>query len=230
MIEESFALVTPSPHSFEIFIKLFPQYSYKINYIPYYLPYIQKISQEELDGKYSNIDKIKLIFIGKQAKRKGLDLFLNAYAKLDIKEKKKLQITVISKFLDGEINLPQEFIFHKFVNNIQEELKKNHILIFLSKQEAYGLVLVEAMASGCNVFTTDHPIQRSICNNRGGWFVNINNLNNIVETLKLILNSDLSILKNNALNNIHNFEYDKNPVIVGKKYYNLFKATLEKSF
>jgi len=225
-VERADILITPSLASLNIFKEVFPQYIDKVHYIPYFLPYLKEINSKELLAKYTNIDKINLLFVGKQAKRKGLDNFIEAYLKLEDKLKKKLEVSVISSFLDGKIELPKEFNHKIYVEDIREEFRKAHVLIFPTKQEAYGLVLVEAMAQGCNVLTTNNPIQKSILEDKGGWFVDPHSIDSIYLALIEILNFTETQLYFNGLRNLENFSQNKTPQKVSQEYFKIFSSLM----
>lgn len=221
MVERSTALVTPSMESYKVFLEAFPQYHYKINYIPYYLPYLTPITFSELQRKYDDLSKIKLLFVGKQAIRKGLDIFIEAYQALATEYKNKFNVTIVSNLLDGPIKIPDEFKHYNFVDDILKEFDNTHLLVFPTKHEAYGLVIVEALARGCNIITSNAPIQKTILNNEGGWFINPYSSSQLKNSLIEIINNK-EILLANAKKNLNNFLNDKSPLVVGKKYYNLF--------
>ena len=223
-VEKADLLITPSRESVDCFTKIFPQYIDKIRYIPYFLPYLKAIEEGALTKKFSSLDKINVLFVGKEAKRKGLDTFIEAYIRLPEKLKERFEVTVISKFMDGPQILPAEFIHKTFVEDITSEFNKAHLLVFLTKREAYGLVLVEAMASGCNILTTDHPIQKSIMNETGAWFVNPLDTHAIQEALVEIAGTPWNIFYNNGLANVNNFKGDKSPVKVSKMYFDTFSS------
>lgn len=223
MVQGAAALTTPSPASYNYFLKVFPEYAHKMHLIPYYLPYLKGICEDKCIEKYENLKKINLLFVGKEGKRKGLDIFIKAYERLQTKEKNAFEVRVISQLLDGNIEIPKEFQFDTFVSDIISVFERTHILIFPTKQEAYGLVLVEAMAAGCNIITTNHPIQKSILNEEGGWFINPHSVNEMETVLKQLLTISKEELLTNAIRNLNNFLNDKCPDVVGQKYFELFK-------
>lgn len=226
-VERSDLLVTPSIESLHCFQQVFPQYAYKIRVIPYFLPYLEAIEGEKLKSKFSSMDKIRLLFVGKEAKRKGLDKLVEAFEQLPPSVQDKFEVTVVSKFIDGNVALPKSFIYKSFVENIIHEFQKAHALVFLTKQEAYGLVLVEAMASGCAILTTDHPIQKSILNNTGGWFVNPLDVDAIRQILLDMTNISQEVFVKLAIANINNYLTDKSADQVSKKYFEMFSTLID---
>ena len=225
-VERADLLVTPSVESLNCFRKVFPQYENKIVMIPYYLPYLKAIGDDQLKDKFATLEKIRLLFVGKEAKRKGLDKLIEAFGQLPPGIQERFEVTVVSKFVDGKLDLPDSFIYKSYVENITEEFHKAHVLVFLTKQEAYGLVLVEAMASGCAILTTDHPIQRSILNNTGAWFVDPFDTLSIREKLMEIATATSGQLFEMGMANVSNFETDKSPGKVGLKYFELFSRAM----
>ena len=223
IVERSDFLCTPSPMSKEYFLEAFPDQAEKMHCIPYYMPHLRSISDQELDKKYDHTDKIKLLFVGKEAKRKGLPVVLEAWEKLNMEERDRFEVTVISKFLDGEMALPPEWHHYSFVDDITAEFKKAQVFLFPTTHEAYGLVLVESMAYGCAFITTDHPIQKSIANQKGGWFVNPHSAEEMLKALREVLSASNDDLLGLGKINLENFRSEKSPEVVGKKYYELFQ-------
>jgi glycosyltransferase involved in cell wall biosynthesis len=225
-VERASAIVTSPEISVEYFCNMFPFASSKVYNIPYFLPYLDPVGIEEIDSKFDNIGKIKMIFVGKGAKRKGLDTIIDAFNRLSFHEKSCFDITVVSSMIDGKLNIPPEFKYYSFVDDVISEIKKNHILMLPTKSESYGLVLQEAMALGCAIITTNAPIQKSLVGESGGIFINPFDHNGLNNSFKKILKNK-GILKPLAIANLHRFNRVYHPKVVGEKYYNLFMKILK---
>ena len=133
--------------------------------IPIFQP-IQGIAQERFLEKWSDLTRIKLLFIGRAAIRKGLDLVLDAYAILQARFPGKVSLHVVTTFQDGPVDVPElpyltreALISHARAIELMTE---SHYLLMPSLLEEYGFVYVEAMARGVIPLATDSPVQRDL--------------------------------------------------------------------
>lgn len=68
--------------------------------------------------------------------------------------------------------LEERITIHPFTNNIQQYYSKAQIYILSSRWEGFGLVLVEAMAHGLPVISSDLPTSQEIMGDFGMYFRN----------------------------------------------------------
>lgn len=130
--------------------------------------------------KKNDCDKINLLFIaqGNGFITKGGIEVINAFEKLCLYNS-NLLLTIIS----SENSIPQN-IFLKIKNNIHirfiefgisfEELEKiyisSDILLHLTRQDSFGLTILESMKYGCAVITTTlYSIPEIVVNNKNGY-------------------------------------------------------------
>lgn len=224
LVKKAKAIITASDISVKWFRTIFPEYSSKIFKIPYYLPYLEPLSEQDICRKFEKVKRLKMVFIGKQGNRKGLDTLLKAYVQLKEVDKKQIDLTVISSFADGRIAIPEGVTYYNFVESVTDILKKAHVLLFPTKREAFGLVLIEAMAMGCSILTTKAPIQKDIVGN-SGFFVNPYDTKEIKDGFTWFLKEKDKLL-NMALTGNRKFVNEFYHLKVGKDYYNLFKKVL----
>lgn len=170
-----------------------------------YIKIINGIDQDEFfpNRNYElNLNKIKLLFVGRFVRRKGIIELLKSIKKLVIEEKiKNFELKMVGEgdlynFAKGfikENNLEQ---FIKLTGRIEhekiaEEYRKADIFVLPSLTEALGNVTQEAIASGLPVITTDTGAAEFIDGN--GIIVSIGNISeltagikNLIENPKLI--------------------------------------------
>ena len=106
--------------------------------------------------KYGLEDKIKLLYVGRLAPEKNLQLLMNSLNKLNSQYKEKIELLITG---DGPLleelknNAPQNVTFTGYLTG--QELSSLYatadVFVFPSLTETYGNVVLEAMASGLPV-------------------------------------------------------------------------------
>ena len=131
-------------------------------------------------GPRSNGQQKKFLAVGRfSPKHKGFDLLIKAFAifaqrnkdwQLDIvgdgPEKNKLAQMIVEEGLEGRIRL------HPFTNGIQTYYSSASIYVLSSRWEGFGLVMVEAMAHGLPIISSDLPSSKDILGDFGLYFRN----------------------------------------------------------
>ena len=164
-------IVTATDYSADVFREHFPNEASKVAVVPYFFPQLDIRREEEVSAKYEGDGPVEVLFVGKAARRKGLDTLCSALRLLPPERRAQLRVTAVSALLDGPVDFPPDVVHHAFVPNLNALFRRAHVFVFPTKEEAFGLVLVEAMAAGCAVITTSNPLQVSIVGERGGMFV-----------------------------------------------------------
>ncbi|MDP4009639.1 MAG: glycosyltransferase family 4 protein [Candidatus Shapirobacteria bacterium] len=126
-------------------------------------------------------DSPSLLFIGSFSAHKGLEILIKSFSKLS-KKFPKLTLTLagqetlfFSKIkntinkLDPEI-IKKIYLINNFKNkDLKKIIDQSTILVLPSLQESFGLVLIEAMARGKPVITSDiPPLKELITKTNGG--------------------------------------------------------------
>jgi glycosyltransferase involved in cell wall biosynthesis len=163
-------VATATTVSADFFVQAFPAHADKICVVPYYLPYLEPIDDLELDRKCQDRGLVRMLFVGKEARRKGLDTFAAAWMRLPVAIRNQISVEVVSAMLDGAVELPPEWERIHHAPDVARLMRAAHVLVFPTKQEAFGLVLVEAMAAGCALVTTSAIVQRCIVGPDAGIF------------------------------------------------------------
>jgi glycosyltransferase involved in cell wall biosynthesis len=133
--------------------------------IPFFQP-IQAAPIERVKAKWSRVDPIKLLFVGRAPRRKGLSLVLKAYSILQARYPHKVSLHVVTTFQDGSVEIPDipgltidSVIPHARAIELMTEA---HYLLMPSEREEYGFVYIEAMARGTIPVAADSPVQRDL--------------------------------------------------------------------
>ena len=107
--------------------------------------------------------KIKSSDVASNLKNKGVSFTLDLLG--DGPKIKQIEELALKYKIDDLVN------FRGIVNNPQSYLKSADLYVHSAKEEAFGLVLIEAMASGLPVFTTDGGGNRGLIkDNHNGFF------------------------------------------------------------
>ena len=131
-------------------------------------------------GQRSEGQQKKFLAVGRfSPKHKGFDLLILAFAlfaknnnewQLDIvgdgPEKEQLTHLIIENGLENRIQL------HPFTNKVQHYYSFSSIYVLSSRWEGFGLVMVEAMAHGLPVISSDLPSSKDILGDFGLFFKN----------------------------------------------------------
>ena len=110
---------------------------------------------------------------------KGFDLLIEAFH-LFAERNKEWTLDIVGegpeeamyKQLIKKYKLEDRITIHPFTNNIQQYYSKAQIYILSSRWEGFGLVLVEAMAHGLPVISSDLPTSQEIMGDFGMYFRN----------------------------------------------------------
>lgn len=213
-------VVTATQVSAEWFAQLFPSHAAKIHVVPYYFPRTRPISPANLAAKADGERPLQLLFVGKEARRKGLETFVRAWTLLSARTRSRVSVRVISAMLDGPVKLPAAWEHSNQVPDIASVMEAAHALVFPTKREAFGLVLVEALAAGCMALTTSAPIQRSIVGPDAGLFVEPTDASALAAAIES-LSEDAARLRAGMSAARARFITVYEPSIVGRQYADL---------
>lgn len=209
-------------------MKYFPQYKNKIVSLPFLMPNLKAINVSELRNKHENDEVLKILFVGGQARRKGLPSLLHAYCKFcDENRNLKIELHIVSGYTDGKVNIPDGYNIIEHGKLPPTEtlslFRQCHIFAMVSQRESYGLVYIEAMANGCIIIARDYYPQKEFVNfGELGFLAKPNDINSIKEAIcratKLSRNNRI-FMTENALKKFNAiYSYD----VIKLKYKELF--------
>jgi len=145
---------------------LAPDASEKIRSIPFFLSHLQLADRTFVEEKFSNPQKIKLLFVGREARRKGLPAVLEAFQAANQLYPGQLELLVISSFADGAVELPVlpnlQYRPEASRDEVAAAMRESHVLLMPSLFETYGWVYLEAMAAGAIAIACDAATQQEI--------------------------------------------------------------------
>lgn len=133
-----------------------------------------------LKSETFNSKVIKILYVGKLVKNKNVDKVINSLANL--KNDLNFVFTIIgdgperdnlkSQILNLGLKTQVKMISSTSRENVLLEMGKSDIFIMISRNETFGLVYLEAMASGCIVIgSSNEGIDGVIKNNVNGYLI-----------------------------------------------------------
>jgi glycosyltransferase involved in cell wall biosynthesis len=152
-------------------------------------------------SEIASSNKIIIGTIGRLSKQKGVDILLKSFKKILAEYNENIELQIIG---DGElkqelINFSNELGISQNVNftgrispkDVRKLLNRWEIFVLASRWEAFGIVLIEAMAMEKAIVTTNaEAIPEIVENEKMGFVCDIDNSNEIAEKILLLLNNE----------------------------------------
>lgn len=140
--------------------------------------------------KVSNLQKKRVVTIGRYSYEKGYDLLLKAWAIVE-KQSHDWQLCVYAVgnaepytnlVMDLGIDLNRCHLYSS-IKDLESEYLNSSIFVLSSRYEGFGLVLVEAMASGLPVVSFDCPCgpQNLVTNGKEGLLIENGNVSALAQ-------------------------------------------------
>lgn len=185
-----------------------------------------------------NIDKVKktekdntIVYVGRLVPQKNLNILLHAIKKIPgiklkvIGEGQELKRLLI---LSKQLGIEKRVMFLGKVDSHEEvikEIKKSSMLVLPSIRENFGIVPLEAMASGTPVISTNTEGPRDYINNgENGLLTEIGDVEDLTKKISLLV-TDKNLSKKLSINGRKTAEkYDWNNII--KKIVKLYKEVV----
>lgn len=148
---------------------------------------------------------------------KGFDLLIDAFH-LFAQNNKEWTLDIVGEGPEEELlksliqkyQLDERIYIHPFTNNIQDYYLKAQIYVLSSRWEGFGLVLVEAMAHGLPIISSDLPTSKEILGDFGLYFKN-GDAEELAQRLEDATHIDWKNKSKLAIEIAHRFEID--PII-----------------
>jgi glycosyltransferase involved in cell wall biosynthesis len=176
--------------------------------------------EENISKNKRNVNKYNGLFIGGWSYQKGVDYLIEA-----IKLEEKLQITHIGS--NGGYDFPNHdrliSLGHISNNELRTHIKNYDFLILPSRQDGFGMVLLEALACGVPIITSENTggpdLHEKITNKNSVTIIEKLSSKTIIEAIK-------SLYSKNSFDNVFN-EIDKQYFTwqsYGERYNNFIKG------
>jgi glycosyltransferase involved in cell wall biosynthesis len=129
--------------------------------------------------------KLRVLFVGGLSQRKGLSYLLQAVESLG----STVELTLIGRTVAPCPPLEAALNRHRWLPSLPNqavlgEMQRHDVLVFPSLFEGFGLVIIEALAQGLPVITTNHTAGPDLLTEgKDGFIVSIRNAEAIAEKL-----------------------------------------------
>ncbi len=133
-----------------------------------------------MPGEISEGTSKRFLAVGRFShKHKGFDLLIKAF-NIFAKNNKEWHLDIVGEGPEEELykelikdyELEELVTIHPFTNNVQAFYSDSQVYVLSSRWEGFGLVLVEAMAHGLPVVSSDLPTSIEIMGDFGMYFKN----------------------------------------------------------
>jgi glycosyltransferase involved in cell wall biosynthesis len=207
----------------------FPEIADKFVAIPFFLPNAQSISSENLEDKVARAGMLHCLFVGHEAKRKGLARVYDAISGLPHHIQNKVHLTVVSSQTDGQIpapSLPNLKVSDALPHDqVQKLIRESDVLLMPSIFESYGLVYLEAMAQGTIPVVPDWEVQRELVDYGKAGIIFKSDPVEISQALQSLYN-DIDLRRRLAFSAKERFEEHFAPFVVAKKFSSMFQRAI----
>lgn len=183
-----------------------------------------KINKSNLKLNWDG-NKINLLFVGRLDRQKGLDLFLDVYEKMKLKN---IHLYVIgTSVLDN--NLPKNTEYVTYLGwvdskNIDEYYQACDVVIMPSRWEGFGLVAVEAMKNSKPVLVSNRgALPELVKENKNGYIFQLENIS-ILEMILKNLNKEYLVTLGKGARQIYKNNYTADIFVI--KILNIYKNIL----
>lgn len=185
----------------------------------------------ESSGRITLEGEPSVLYIGHFSRLKGVDILIQAIAKVR-SELPNVKLHLVGRGNDRDLailakkeGVEKNVIFHNWVKQsiAPRYYKSADICVFPSRHESFGIVILEAMASGIPLIASDIPSFREIINDGvNGQLFKCEDVEDLSKkVIELYQNPNLrKDLTNNALEQVTMYSWEK----IAQKYVSLYKS------
>jgi len=228
--EHAQVILTTTPGSKARFEQYIPEARNRLLLAPIYMPYLEPVTEAYITEKTREDDEIRVLFVGGAARRKGLPQILEAFRMVHKPIRDRLRLTVVSNFQDGTvpgIERIADVLSNVGTSQLTELLRRAHVFVFPTQFETYGRVIVEAMANGCAIISSNTDPQDWMLDfGKAGVAVNPASAEEIAAGLMMLADSSHHRL-NFALAANRRFREIFYHRVVGAQYRRAFEAAIK---
>ena len=150
------------------------------NYDPHFQPTVIYNPLTLIPSKMSEGNSHRFLAVGRFShQHKGFDLLIEAFH-LFAQQDSDWKLDIVGEGVEEELyrsliqkyHLEDRVFIHPFTNNIRDYYSKAQVYVLSSRWEGFGLVLVEAMAHGLPVISSDLPTSIEIMGDFALYFKN----------------------------------------------------------
>ena len=166
-------------------------------------------------GKASVGTSKSFLAVGRFSKQhKGFDLLIEAFH-LFAQRNKEWILDIVGEGVEEELyrslikkyGLEDRVFIHPFTNHVQTYYSNAQVYVLSSRWEGFGLVLVEAMAHGLPIVSSDLPTSKEIMGNFALYFEN-GNIEELAQRLEDATHIDWQEKSRQAINIAHKFDIE----------------------
>ncbi len=172
----------------------------KIKIVYLAVDHIFTSKREKMDIKILekyNIQKPYILFVGMLEPRKNLPTLLKAFAKIKQTKQSNLSLVIVGKkgwlydeifALVNKLKLQSKVIFTGYIPDLDLPAlyRSAMCLVYPSFYEGFGIPIVEAMACGCPVVTSNNSSMQEIAGS-AAIMIDPNNINEITESMVIYI-------------------------------------------
>jgi glycosyltransferase involved in cell wall biosynthesis len=154
---------------------------------------------KEIEKLWSSPRGFRIVTVGSLKPQKNYHLLLRAFAKIDNPKARLMLVGTGNEYnslilLSKELKISDKVIFAGFHRDPTPFYKTADLFVLSSDYEGFGNVIVEALAHGIPVVSTNCQSGPSeiLKNGQFGKLVPVNNLNALVKAIKIELNSHIN--------------------------------------